>query len=141
MKQALEPFQRFYTQQLAKADLSSLREVYSPHVVFIDPVDRLAGINALESYFQHLMNGLESCHFDISTIQAGDAEAFVIWQMRICHPRVRGGAEICIDGASHLKFTSQIDYHRDYYDLGAMLYEHLPLLGRAVRRLKRRLTL
>lgn len=139
MNPALEIFQHFYSQQLANSDLSNLRKVYSPQILFIDPVDRLSGIDALESYFHHLMNGLESCHFDISAIEESDAEAFVIWQMHISHPRIRGGDEISIDGVSHLKFTSQIDYHRDYYDLGAMLYEHLPLLGRAVRHLKRRL--
>jgi hypothetical protein len=29
--------------------------------------------------------------------------------------------------------------HRDYFDLGAMLYEQLPLLGAVVRTLKGRL--
>ncbi len=28
--------------------------------------------------------------------------------------------------------------HRDYFDAGAMLYEHLPVLGRVVSWLKRR---
>ena len=139
MNHALEKFQDFYRQQLIGADLTRLHEVYSPQILFIDPVDQLIGIDALRVYFQHLMNGLDSCRFNISTIQEGHAEAFVIWQMHIHHPRLRSGAQITVDGSSHLKFTAQIDYHRDYYDLGAMLYEHLPLLGTAVRHLKGRL--
>ena len=29
--------------------------------------------------------------------------------------------------------------HRDYFDAGALLYEHVPLLGRVIRWLKRRM--
>jgi hypothetical protein len=35
--------------------------------------------------------------------------------------------------------NGKIYYHRDYFDMGAMLYEHLPLLGRIIQRLKHRL--
>ena len=45
-----------------------------------------------------------------------------------------------LDGASHLRLAdNRIAYQRDYYDLGAMLYEHIPLLGGAVRAVKARL--
>ena len=35
-------------------------------------------------------------------------------------------------------FGQQILHQRDYYDAGEMIYEHLPLLGWAVRGVKRR---
>jgi hypothetical protein len=42
---------------------------------------------------------------------------------------------------SYLQFdkAGKVRYHRDYFDLGAMLYEHLPLLGSLVKTIKRRL--
>jgi hypothetical protein len=29
-------------------------------------------------------------------------------------------------------------YHRDYYDAGSMLYEHIPLMGYAIRKIKKK---
>jgi hypothetical protein len=43
-------------------------------------------------------------------------------------------------GASHFVFTSTglVTLHRDYWDAAEELYEKLPLLGSAMRWLKRR---
>ena len=39
----------------------------------------------------------------------------------------------------NLKFTDKVYYHEDCYDLGALLYEQVPVLGFATRTLKHRL--
>jgi len=50
------------------------------------------------------------------------------------------GETIRIEGASYLKTRNgKIYYHRDYFDMGAMLYEHLPVMGRVIHHLKERL--
>jgi hypothetical protein len=68
-------------------------------------------------------------------------EGYVQWQMNFSHPRLKGGKTIVVDGASYLRFNEagKVSYHRDYFDLGAMLYEQLPLLGRIIVAVKRRL--
>ncbi|HGP4674712.1 TPA: nuclear transport factor 2 family protein, partial [Vibrio cholerae O1] len=33
----------------------------------------------------------------------------------------------------------KVTYHRDYFDMGEMLYEQLPVLGQVIRAIKRRL--
>lgn len=39
-----------------------------------------------------------------------------------------------------LHFTDHKVYrHRDYFDAGSLIYEHLPVLGRAIAWLKRRM--
>jgi hypothetical protein len=59
--------------------------------------------------------------------------------MDYAHPRLRGGAIITVRGMTHLLFTNKIYYHEDSYDLGALLYEHIPVLGLATRQLKTRM--
>lgn len=59
--------------------------------------------------------------------------------MHFRHPRLRGGAPISVDGCSHLLWWDKVYQHRDYFDAGAMLYEHLPLMGGVIAWLKRRL--
>ena len=40
---------------------------------------------------------------------------------------------------AHLPWRERVYRHRDYFDAGALLYEHLPLLGSVIAWLKRRL--
>ena len=48
--------------------------------------------------------------------------------------------EIAVDGCSHLQWRGdRVVFHRDYYDLGQLLYDNIPLLGRVTGWLKRRL--
>ena len=65
---------------------------------------------------------------------------FLTWTMTLEHPKLQKGKTICVNGVSHLKFRDgQVIYHRDYFDLGEMLYENLPLLGSVIKAIKQRL--
>ena len=57
----------------------------------------------------------------------------------LSHPQLASGAEIEVTGISHIRYDDLIFYHRDYYDLGEMLYEHIPAYGWITRKLKARL--
>ncbi|WP_228141680.1 hypothetical protein [Marinobacter sp. X15-166B] len=60
------------------------------------------------------------------------------WVMHLRHKRIRGGAEIKVDGISQLRIVDGgITLHRDYFDAGQLLYENLPVLGGAVRWLRK----
>ena len=51
-----------------------------------------------------------------------------------------GNKYINVDGITQLKVVDDIIvYHKDYYDLGEMVYEHIPLLGYFVKKIKTRL--
>ena len=139
MRPALAVFCREY-QRLSADNLSVLREIYALHVQFQDPSHALAGIDDLVRYFENLFSNVTSCQFEIEQVMEQEGEAFVRWQMRFAHPKLNGGAEICVPGVSQLRFSEQIDFHRDYFDLGAMLYEHIPLMGALVKTIKRRLS-
>jgi hypothetical protein len=58
--------------------------------------------------------------------------------MHFKHPKL-GNRLISVRGVSHLQISDKIDFHEDFYDMGAMLYEQLPLLGNVTRWLKLRL--
>lgn len=139
MSVALLVFCREY-QRLSADNLDVLREIYAPNIHFQDPGHQLNGINALVSYFEHLFSNVTHCRFEIEQVMEQESEALVRWQMRFAHPKLNGGHTICVPGMSHLRFSEQIDFHRDYFDLGAMLYEHIPIMGTLVKTLKRRLS-
>jgi limonene-1,2-epoxide hydrolase len=51
------------------------------------------------------------------------------------------GKPIAVDGITMLKIADdRVVYHRDYYDLGQMVYENIPLIGRLIKKIKRALS-
>ncbi|MDJ0831953.1 MAG: nuclear transport factor 2 family protein [Gammaproteobacteria bacterium] len=128
-----------YYEKLDQNPLSQLGEIYSDDIEFCDPVHCVHGIETFTRYFEEMMQQVQRCWFDIEQVIEQDNEAYVRWVMNFQHPRLNGGNLIEVPGVSHLRFGEKIDYHCDYYDLGAMLYEHIPLLGSLVKGIKKRL--
>lgn len=133
----LEKFCSIY-QNLNKNNLTELKEIYSEKVTFVDPMHEVNGIQALIGYFEHLYQNLDYCHFHIHQLIEQEGQACIVWKMEYAHPKINKGQPIVVDGASHLQFSDKIDSHRDYLDLGQMLYEHLPLIGPVIKTIKKR---
>ena len=136
----MDAFLETYT-RLKADNLHLLREIYTPEIHFIDPVHELRGLDELTKYFLHLYANITSIHFAFMHPQRVGEQGYVQWLMTYSHPRLNGGRLIKMPGATFLQFekNGKVCIHRDYYDLGAMLYQHLPLLGPAVRFVNRRL--
>ncbi|GLS83717.1 nuclear transport factor 2 family protein [Paraferrimonas haliotis] len=133
----LDNFAELY-QKLNKHNLDSLADVYDDHIVFEDALHRVEGIDKLTDYFAGLYENLNQCDFEIERIIEDGQQATVIWLMRYSHPKLNSGKPVEVPGVSHLKYSDKITYHRDYMDLGMMLYEQLPILGGVIRAVKRR---
>ena len=139
MAQVLAKLQSFYG-DFGPQQLDCLDSIYSETIVFKDPVHpSIEGLPALREYFAAMMARVESCHFDFVDVVAQEGQAFIKWRMSFAHPKLKSGAVITMPGASFIKFDEHIYYHEDFYDMGAMIYEHLPLLGAVVKKIKQRL--
>ena len=131
-------------QALNKDNLHLLQPVYSDDVVFIDALHEVIGLPALEDYFAGMYGNLISSSIRITDVQSGQPDesgeciAYLTWVMKYAHPQLAGGKTISLDGVTKIKFTDKVTYHRDYADMGQMLYEHIPVLGSAIRFIKRR---
>lgn len=71
--------------------------------------------------------------------QVQDGSGYLRWTLHYRHPRLSRGQRIDVAGCSHLLWHEKVYQHRDYFDAGALLYEHLPLMGPAIGWLKGRL--
>ncbi|MDP4536723.1 nuclear transport factor 2 family protein [Alkalimonas collagenimarina] len=143
MDQSMPPllqFLQFYN-GLSNNNLSVIHELYHPDVVFVDPVHKIEGSAALEQYLSHAYARLSHCHFTAKThCQQGDC-GFISWQMEFSHQAIGKGKHIKIDGCTELAWHAdgRIVFHRDYYDLTDLVYQHLPVLGWATAQVKRRM--
>lgn len=138
MNALLEQFKGFYS-DLKQVDLGTLDQIYHENVVFKDPVHQIRGLSSIHRYMEQLCADVEVCRFEfLDQLEAGDA-AYLKWNMHFRHPKL-GNKTITVRGITQLHSKNGlIDFHEDVYDMGAMIYEHVPLLGAVTRWLKRRL--
>lgn len=114
-----------------------LRQIYAPSIIFEDPAHRVEGLDALEAYFENLNAGLVTGRFEFAPATVTPGSAFLPWRMTLNLRRPKLLIEV--DGISHLIFDQgQITHQRDYFDLGQLLYERIPILGAVVRAIRRR---
>ncbi|MEI8592871.1 nuclear transport factor 2 family protein [Photobacterium sp. Hal280] len=123
--------------KLDKDKLASLESLYHPGVVFEDPAHKVEGWPALEAYFRRLFTNVTQCTFTIEESMSDAHQGYVVWTMTFAHPKLSKGELRAVKGCSHLTFLeNRVVKHRDYFDLGEMLYEAIPVLGHVVKKIK-----
>jgi limonene-1,2-epoxide hydrolase len=138
--QTLKTFTDFY-RHFNHDSIKHLPDIYGEQVEFVDPVGTTQGLSALTLYFEKLLTNTSHCEFIIHQASVFDDNHGIIeWTMHYANHQIKGGKRLSLDGMSKLTFAdNKIVFQRDYYDLGAMLYEHIPLFGRLIKWLKHRL--
>lgn len=136
--QWLSTFVNVY-QQLSTDNLALLNDVYDNNITFEDPIHKVNGLNALNEYFSSLYEHLSACQFAIESVVYSNNTAAIYWCMHFEHPKLNKGKAVCVHGNSHIKGeNNKVIYHRDFFDVGAMLYEQLPIIGRLISWIKRK---
>ena len=117
-------------------------DFYDPDVVFRDPIVELKGRDSLKAYYVDMYENVTSIRFDFSGGIEKDEEVVVFWTMELRAKGLKGGEPVLLDGTSHIRYgaeSGKVIYHRDYFDMGAFVYENIPVLGSIVRYTKKRL--
>lgn len=123
------------------SSLVQLEDLYSPSLVFIDPIGKIEGRDAFLSHLESQCKNLLECRFsyDEELELISEKRAYLVWTMTMRHKAIGGGKSTETRGVSIVQFDKLVTYHRDYFDLGQMVYQHLPVLGGAVRVVNRKL--
>ncbi|MGK0500557.1 MAG: esterase/lipase superfamily enzyme [Oceanicoccus sp.] len=137
-KEIIELFKDSYRDMVAM-DLSRLDRLYTDNLVFKDPVHEIRGLPAMQDYMAEMVANVEECRFEFLDQLMADGTAYIKWNMHFRHPKLAAGQLISVRGVSQLQFDERIHYHEDVYDMGAMVYEHVPVIGGVTRWLKNRL--
>ncbi len=139
MTQVFEKVIDFYG-SFSQESLGQLAEIYHKDVVFEDPIAKIDGLEAVKMHFEATMQGLKHCEFEIIRSQNGGVLSYLEWNMHYSHPRLRSGRSLTLSGISVLQAEEKVISHRDYYDMGQMLYENVPILGSVTKVLKNNLS-
>lgn len=134
--------QQFLTtfQQLGANNLSPLSTLYTEDVVFSDPLGTHLGLDQVTRYFENMYQEVSYLQFEFKAAWlAPPHHVTQPWRMTFQHQRLPQKS-INVEGVSLLHFnnTGLVSQHQDFFDLGAMLYEQLPVLGKLIRFIKKK---
>ena len=127
--------------ELTPTSIARFPEFYRDDAEFKDPFNDVCGVEAIQRIFAHMFTQVDVPRFVVSG-RVADADGVVlIWTFHFRARWAPGDGTQAIHGVSHLVFDAEgrIARHRDYWDAAEELYMKLPLLGRLMRWLQRRL--
>lgn len=133
----IESFKAFY-KDVKHPQLDKIDDIYANDVLFKDPVHELRGVEVLHSYLSEMSMNVRNGRFEYLDQIISDGTAYIKWNMHFIHPKL-GTKTITVRGMSQVQFNDRIYFHEDVYDLGQLIYEHVPVLGSVVKGLKKRL--
>ncbi len=125
--------------ELNSTNTHLLDDLYTMDMKFEDPAHVVEGLDNFKKYINNLYQNVTSCTFKFTRIERFSGGAVLEWNMLISHPRLNKGIMFTVLGASIVRHQDKIYSHRDYFDLGDMLYERLPVIGRVINFIKRNL--
>jgi hypothetical protein len=134
----IEQFKQLYY-TFSSETPNQLSKLYHPAIIFKDPIHELKGIAALTDYFAGFCKPDTHYKFEFINQVIAHDQAFFQWQMHYAHPSLANGKPLVLNGGTLIKFNAQITYHEDYYDMGAMVYQHIPVIGWAVNKINARI--
>lgn len=119
-------------------NLNSLDSFYDENIEFSDPITNIKGINAAKDYYAHVYKNVTQIKFEFKEIHCDGNHYFAKWFMHLQVKGLNSQKPYTVEGISELKFgnNNKVIYHRDYLDIGAMVYERLPVLGKIIQKIK-----
>lgn len=131
-----------YWERLTPADVERLHEVYAGDAFFRDPFNEVRGVEAIKGVFRHMFETLHEPRFTILEVVMDGRGAFLVWDFDFRIRSLEPYRQRRIHGTSHIRFApdGRVAYHRDYWDAAGELFSDLPLLGRLMRFLARRMS-
>lgn len=119
-----------YGERFRVVDASVARDLgglYASDIAFTDPVSKLRGLDELRAYFRKFPEQSRRARFEIRAEIVDVEQAAAFWTM--VFPATESDPERSFEGISHLQYAERIHTQRDYFDLGAAVYQHVPVLG------------
>jgi len=117
-------------------------QFYHEEVEFSDPVEKIKGRDGIKKYYGNMYKNVKEIRFDFSEMVSQGDTVVGVWVMTLKTDSLNGGESFQVEGNSVIRFKDgKAIYHRDYFDMGAFIYEKIPVVGWLVRKVKDKLKL
>lgn len=128
--------------EVNRDNFAPLKDFYHPDVIFKDPLVTINGLDELTEYYKDMYKSVKNISFHFHNTLINEFEVVLIWKMTFQAARLNSGNPIEVEGTSFLIFdkeTEKVIYHRDYFDVAAMVYDYIPGVAFLLRRVRNRL--
>ncbi|MEH3828142.1 nuclear transport factor 2 family protein [Enterobacter roggenkampii] len=114
-----------------------LNEIYHPDVVLIDPFGVYFGLNEFKKALSPLVLNINVHYLLIDEPLRNDHSFAMTWTLYWSHPALTFNETKELNGCTYAKiYNEKIISQENYYDLGEFLYEKIPLLKCAIKKIK-----
>ncbi len=134
-ERAAEGFASLYGNLSVDNVKANVRRVYAPDAWFNDTVATEVGVDAIEGYLLRTAENAELVQAKVTDVAVSGRDCYVRWTMEVRVKNLADGSPILTEGMSQLRFDDQgrIVLHQDFWNPANGIYQHLPLLGPAIR--------
>ena len=125
-------------ESLSVQTLGTIDKLYSANAHFVDPFNDVRGISAIRTVYAHMFENLGQPRFLVTEVIEQNQRIFMGWMFCFTWR----GRLFEVQGATRFLLSEQglIEQHQDYWDPSKGIYEKLPILGRILRSLRRRMS-
>jgi len=130
--------QRYFTGMTAESVRELTSVVYAPEGYLNDTLVGIDGAARIEAYFSHTMERARLLNVEFLDRAPAGTDWYVRWRMTVAADGLNGGEEVVTYGVTQFRFDGdgRVLIHKDFWDSGTGLYEQLPVIGGAVRRVR-----
>jgi len=139
-KKAVEQFKTFNSDFSAQNITNRTREVYAADVYFRDPFKEIHGEPEFEAYLLRGSTSVTEFSMGWKDVSESDGNYYFRWIMSVKLKRDSAkDPPTRVTGISHVRFgpDGRVIFHQDYFDGAALIYEKVPVMGWAIRAIKR----
>ncbi|PIP89559.1 MAG: transcriptional regulator [Bdellovibrionales bacterium CG12_big_fil_rev_8_21_14_0_65_38_15] len=119
-----------------------LDNFYAQDIVFEDPLGQINGLNSMKEYYKAMYKKVIDIRFEFKDDAINGDRHLCTWIMYMRVDGLNGGEEVVVHGVSEIEFNSESTlaiYHRDYFDMGEFVYQHIPVLGSIIKMVRKQL--
>lgn len=133
-------YARFW-EELTPETAARFLEVAHPEIRFRDPFNDIRGADRVVALLEHMFEQLDDIAFCVEDEALCGRKAFLRWSFHCRLKRAPRMQPFVIEGVSEVLFDEAglALLHVDHWDAASQVLERVPLLGGAVRLVRRRL--
>ena len=136
----IEQFKTFNSDFSAQNITNRTRQVYAADVYFRDPFKEIHGEPEFEAYLLRGSAAVAEFSMDWKEVSENEGNYYFRWIMSVKLKRdAADRPPTRVTGISHVRFgpDGKVIFHQDYFDGAALIYERVPILGGAIRYIKK----
>ncbi len=135
---AKQRFELVFKDFKSGATEDNIRNLYAEKFYFNDTFVILNDIDSLVAHMMKTAGNVDVTTVNIHEVVAGKEDYYLKWTMHMKFKTMGRLVDSVSMGVSQVRFNNEgkIIFHQDYWDGSENLYEHLPLIGRFVKKIK-----